>query len=594
MRAQERMNEARVLIFASLALSSGVASARPVVIEETQTLEPPSAEYRRLGEYVAIDGDNAIVTALRSSNGYNYPYQQLALAYHRGADGQWAFERVLVDDDTDAESWNEPGVAMKNGFAAISVSPFFTFQRTQQGWVSTPSPFPAPVGDLGWANGQNVRIVGSTLVASADRCHYGAVSSEWQNGAWTPAQSARGNERLCSLGNYAMSLDVDGNTMAMTNPQEDTYLPPTELKIFGRDAPGAAWQLSGSLPVGEYRFGVAIHHGDILVGSWDARGNEIYRLGSSGWALAGHLPTLRGYDPYYDGAYQFARTDEFVAFAGPGLTAAWPNAIQVYRKSAGGTYEHVAILTASSGDHLSGWVQISGHTVIASAYTPDDYEHRKLYFFELPATLSAPAVMQSDFEADGAAGWTPRAGGQLAVVQRGSTHVYRQSSLAGDGGAVLNDSDWTNQAVEATVTPTAFNGNDRWFGLATRFADETNYYYVTLRSSGAVELKRKRNGAFTTLATRPLAVTANQTYRVRLESIGSLQRVFIDGVLQFSLVDRELKHGRAALLTYRASADFDNVVVTPSPKTQLFDFGVNSDCNALLRDQLFLRTGTSQ
>ena len=85
---------------------------------------------------------------------------------------------------------------------------------------------------------------------------------------------------------------------------------------------------------------------------------------------------------------------------------------------------------------------------------------------------------------------------------------------------MLGDTSWTNQAIEADIRPTAFDGSDRWVGLATRHADPQNYYYVTLRSSGSVQLKRMRGGVFTTLASAPLVVQTNRNYRVRLESIG--------------------------------------------------------------------------
>jgi hypothetical protein len=268
----------------------------------------------------------------------------------------------------------------------------------------------------------------------------------------------------------------------------------------------------------------------------------------------------------------------------------------VYRKRVDGTYEHVALLTSSTGENLGGVVEISGRTVIASAMQADDYEHRKLYFFELPAELSTPALVQDDFESGNAAGWSARPGSQLAVVASGDTNVYRQTSLAGEAGAIFNDTDWISQAVQADVRPLAFQGSDRWFGLATRFADESNYYYVTLRSSGSVQLKRKRNGAFVTLGTQALPVVANRNYRVRLESIGSVHRVFVDGVLRLSVFDGALERGRAALMTFRTSAEFDNVVVSPSPLTPLLEMGFasSSDCGILLRDELFVRTGTSQ
>jgi hypothetical protein len=88
------------LILAASLLAASAAQARPVVVEESQSFDPPQAGWTFLGESVAIDGDSALATALFSANGsYEYPYRQLALLYRRAGD-TWAFDRVLVDDPT--------------------------------------------------------------------------------------------------------------------------------------------------------------------------------------------------------------------------------------------------------------------------------------------------------------------------------------------------------------------------------------------------------------------------------------------------------------------------------------------------------------
>jgi hypothetical protein len=108
-------------------------------------------------------------------------------------------------------------------------------------------------------------------------------------------------------------------------------------------------------------------------------------------------------------------------------------------------------------------------------------------------------------------------------------------------------------------------------GLATRFVDTQNYYYVTLRSSGSVQLKRMRGGVFTTLASAPLPVQLNRAYRVRLESIGGMHRVRVNGQLLLTAVDTgALVAGNAALIMYKAKADYDNVAVSPTPRGTIF------------------------
>ena len=67
----------------------------------------------------------------------------------------------------------------------------------------------------------------------------------------------------------------------------------------------------------------------------------------------------------------------------------------------------------------------------------------------------------------------------------------------------------------------------------------------------------------TTIDSASLPWVLNRRYQLRLESIGTLHRVYVNGVLVLEAWDDALSHGRAALLTYRAAAEYDNVIVSP-------------------------------
>lgn len=564
-------------------LVSGLATARPVIIEESQRLEPPDAGYRYFADSVAIDGDWALATALVSDDGtFNYPYRQLALLYHRTA-GSWRFDRVLVDDVTEEASWNDPHVAMENGLAAVSTSPLRTFRLTNGNWVSVPAPFPAPVGDAAWANGLT-RIDGGTVMALAGRCNFGAVTADRDGDGWTTARSVVGNERFCDIANYEGSADVDGNTLAVTNPQVDETWPTTALRIYTRGSTGQPWQLATTLPDGDWGRGIALRGDELFVGGWDPQGTRIYRRGGGGaWQPEGHLPTPSGYTSYYFGAFQIAKSSEFV-LESAGMREDLQGAIAVYRRDAGGDYERVALLVSSRGEPLGPVIDISGRTVVVGG-VGDVSDEGRLYFFELPGEFATAPVVQDDFEDGNASGWQTT-GGSFAVTRRGVTRVWRQSNLSALGTAVLAASESATQSVTADIRPTEFSGNDRWFGLATRVTDDSNYYYVTLRSSGSVQLRRMVGGQFATLATRELPVVVNGNYRVRLESVGSRHRVYVNGARLLEARDGALKSGRAALLTYRTAADFDNVLVTPGLQTTLYDTDIlnGSECRALINE----------
>ena len=138
---KHRLQPLRFLLAAAAFAASASTASRPVVIEETQRLERPQAGWTFFGESVAIDGDWALATAIYSASGtYEYPYRQMALLYRRTG-SVWVFDRVLVDDTTDAVNWNYPYVAMKNGLAAVSTAPLRVFQRNGDVWTALPQPF---------------------------------------------------------------------------------------------------------------------------------------------------------------------------------------------------------------------------------------------------------------------------------------------------------------------------------------------------------------------------------------------------------------------------------------------------------------------
>jgi hypothetical protein len=239
--------------------------------------------------------------------------------------------------------------------------------------------------------------------------------------------------------------------------------------------------------------------------------------------------------------------------------------INVFRAAADGSYQHVAVLAPRNGGSLGLSVDISETTVIASG------ANGGVHVFQLPAAFTTPAARYDNFESGGGVAWTQQPGSQFLVVNSSGNRVFRQSNTTGDARAFLTGATWNDQAIEADIKPTLFDGSDRWAGLVTRYQDAQNYYYVTLRSSGVVQLRRMRAGLFSTLAQVPLSIRVNRAYRVRLESVGTVHRVYVDGQL---LVDADddgaPRSGSAGLATYRTRADFDNVIVSPGPLTTIF------------------------
>jgi hypothetical protein len=169
---------------------------------------------------------------------------------------------------------------------------------------------------------------------------------------------------------------------------------------------------------------------------------------------------------------------------------------------------------------------------------------------------------------------TPAASSRLqavaALAGNVNNYLYRQSATTGESVAVLTNSDWSRyQSIEADITPTAFDGADRYVGLAVRYQDVSNNYYVVWRSSNVLQLKRKVNGVYVTLAERAQPLALNVRHRLRFLVEDSLLKVDVDGTQVLYASDTTFSHGRAALLTYRARADFDNVYVSPTAPLNL-------------------------
>jgi len=128
-------------------------------------------------------------------------------------------------------------------------------------------------------------------------------------------------------------------------------------------------------------------------------------------------------------------------------------------------------------------------------------------------------------------------------------------------GALTDD-----QVVQARIRPLSFVEPDNWVGLTARYQDERNHLYVSLRGRGVISLWRRTNNVIQQLATAPLTVTPGTWYRVRVEIVNNLTRVFVDDQLRLStnadpgpatpFVD--WSRGSVGLVTYKATADFDS------------------------------------
>jgi hypothetical protein len=140
----------------------------------------------------------------------------------------------------------------------------------------------------------------------------------------------------------------------------------------------------------------------------------------------------------------------------------------------------------------------------------------------------------------------------------------RQASAAGMARAVLA-TETGDQAVESRVMAESFASNstqDKWLGVVARYRGENDYYYLTMRSSNAVSLRKLVNGQITDLDTAAFTVTPGSWHTLRLEAVGDRIRGYVDGALLLQAVDASHPSGSAGIATWRTVARFDDLRMT--------------------------------
>jgi hypothetical protein len=545
------------------------ADPRPLVLEDAARITSPDSRYSDFGGQVAIDGNWAIATGRRvvdDEPGAPPTTMQAAFLF-RHVGTSWAFVRLLQESRVDREFQIDAAVAMENGIAAVQTGPLVIYEFNGTDWIAAPSTLTRD------GPGIDIEIDAGRIIVGDGTCSWNAyVYAKDTTGTWVTDGTLNGGYKGCDDEFRGGAVDIGGDWAVVFQPgQED--IPGRTAYIYKR-YPDDWYELA----YGEARlddmgavFGseVATANGEVFVSGANEKGTYVFRETP---AYGFHIrEQIQPVDSFMGGGHAFAleRHGEFVGQ----LSTSFDRGTSVINLFArrNGPFTHVATLQARNGARL-GYFAMSGRRVLVAG---DDV----VYSFELPSNLTTPAPFSDDFENGGAARWTVTTpASAFTVATSGNTRVLRQSSTSGEARAVAVSTDWRQQAIEADVRVTAFNGADRWVGLVTRYQNADHYYLATLRNSGSVRFQRVIAGVARTLASAPLAVSAGRNYHLRLESIGTQHRVFVDGRLVLDVDSTGMTHGSPGVFTSYASADIDNVYVSPSPRATIYstDFEAGS------------------
>lgn len=523
---------------------------------------------------VGMSGDSMLVATRRNFNEAGVELAEMsAYLFRRTAAGQWQYVSTLMQTRGDSGDAMTFYAAMEGNVGAV----------LEGGTVNVYE----PTTTGGWArtaqlqlqtSGGGVHIDAGTIV-TGQACTWEAFRKNTAS-TWALVGGAVAPPSECVNG----SVDVSGSTVVVGSSLEALFPPDFEpsVRVYSglSFTPTLTTVLSPHGARDSY-FGsyTAVDGSMLLTTSAIDRGVSVFRRNSGGqWDyLMSAIPA----DAYRDQARsnipipQVGGSFVVAAQLSNDHRAEVAGAVDVFRRNADGTTTQTARLLASDahfGMMLGLRVAISGQRIAAAAQEP-----AAVYVFELPSDLSQPAVVQENFQTGNGGNWTPIAGSNFSVVSAGTSRVYRQSSVASGAGSYRTNMDWKDQSIQADVRPRAFDGPDRWFGLAVRRTDAANYYYVTMRSSNAIDLKRMLNGTFVTLASAPLPVQLNRNYRLRVEAVGTWIRAYVDDVLVLEAHDAELTHGQSGVQMYKARADYDNIVITPNAFLPMYADGFESD-----------------
>ncbi|MET0657092.1 MAG: hypothetical protein ABW110_02905 [Steroidobacteraceae bacterium] len=491
---------------------------------------------------------------------------------------------VDIDGDIAVIGVTEGGTEVgqeRGGYAYI-------FEREDRGpspavWMQTTQLVPTAGG---YNFGISVAIEGTTVVVGSMRANLAYVFERTSAG-WvrTALLNARGHQVAISNG-IIMVSDVQGAKLfhrtssgwALLRMLNNGYAPNDP------NYPGAAVDISSTTAVhGSY--GVASSQpgsppGEAYIYSrtgsdWLSTSLAIVRrpnagVGADGFsniaAISGNIAVIGGAGSYLfernaQGAWnpvQLALPDLFHTVDGNTVVSeTQPGTLRLYRRNSSGVWSHAATLVDTDSAGLQS-PRLKGNRVIASGPIDD------AYIIDIPSVLPSTFLVNENLEDGQAQGWTPAGTPTFAVTNVDGTNVYRQSNMTADARAVFGDVA-QDQAIEVDIIPRGVNGPDRWVGIAMRYVDPNNHYYVTWRSSGALQFKRVLNGQTQLLAHLPSTpFVIGQRLRLRLETSGNAMAVHINGRMWRQVPPQpEGPIGRVALMTYKASADFDNILVGP-------------------------------
>jgi hypothetical protein len=183
-----------------------------------------------------------------------------------------------------------------------------------------------------------------------------------------------------------------------------------------------------------------------------------------------------------------------------------------------------------------------------------------IILFQLAPPVKAATIFSDDFES-GSSQWTVQSG-TWSIIADGS-NVYNQTNTNITARSTAGSPAWTDYTIQARVKLVS----GTYAMLMARYQDSDNYYFMTLRSSGTVEIKRMLGGSSgSALQTQSgvLSPAMGTWYTATLKVEGDSLQGYINGNLVLDVNDSTFASGLIGLGTSSGAAEFDDVIVSDS------------------------------
>jgi hypothetical protein len=137
----------------------------------------------------------------------------------------------------------------------------------------------------------------------------------------------------------------------------------------------------------------------------------------------------------------------------------------------------------------------------------------------------------------------------------------QQSDTSGKAFAIVPNPPIGDQTIRAVARLDSFGSANpvSWFGLVARYVDPQNYYYLSVRSSNTLQIRKVVNGVGTVLKSVTFSVAPGDDHSYQFEVRGNELSATVDGVALARAIDNSLTSGQVGFATYRAGASYSLV-----------------------------------